>query len=102
MEGLIMNDFTKKANENIEKEFLKILRFVIKKNTDYSASSFSGNNLLVKNQARIEDKMRRCLNLFNNDDRKINDERLIDTLTDLCGYIVIRRILLKEEKNEDK
>ena len=88
-------DIINEANELIEKECKDLVEFLKRKNKDYQASSFRGIKLLERNEARILDKIYRLLNECEGRQEMNFNE---DTTKDLCGYLIIRIVLLKYGK----
>lgn len=77
--------------KEITEEMLALYK---KKNSDYGDSvsktyeTFGMTAFLI----RMEDKLNRLIALNGKEDRKVDDERIEDTLTDLANYAILARI----------
>jgi hypothetical protein len=99
--GLNMDDLNH-TQELIERECLALAGFLIKKNTAYGNSFASPIHVFAKSSpteqlnVRIDDKLKR---LFN---KNIAAKRAVkeDTELDLLGYLVLKRVLKKLEREE--
>jgi hypothetical protein len=76
----------------------KGLELFKKKNADYgdAFAEFGVIGVLM----RIEDKIKRSLNITNNGIHLVKDEKIEDTLIDLHNYAAMALILLNEEKKQ--
>ncbi len=74
----------------------------IKKNTDYGDSFSESVDEwgMVAFAVRADDKMRRIKQLIKSGSREVMDEKLEDTVTDLCNYCRMFRIWSELKKHE--
>ena len=85
-------------NGNIHRITEELKQMYIKKNTDYDNAfkkvweEHGDLSLLI----RLKDKMYRLENLIENE-RKVEDETIEDTIKDIAGYCVLRLAIAKED-----
>ena len=98
--GTLAETTKKSYNEKIRETVKSIEKLLIEKNTAYGDSVFKPVSVFGENikpsvaiKARIADKLSRIQN------KGLND-KTEDSLDDLIGYLIILKIILKEE-NED-
>lgn len=74
-----------------------------KKNADYGDAYAEGYKLFGHTQllSRIHEKFCRVYNLLNHTERKVLDESVLDTLTDMANQCVILRIMIEEYNFEN-
>ncbi len=98
------------SDQKLIKETMSaVTDLLLKKNRDYG-SSFRASGILsgaldvkTKLHVRIDDKLERLANLLEKEtDGEVQDESIIDTVTDLVGYFVLLLILLNEERTTGK
>ena len=88
----------KSTKEKIIEECRDIETLLIEKNTAYGDAATNPSNVFSTNSprasicARIDDKLNRIKN------RGINDSTE-DTVTDLIGYLILLKIVLKDEQH---
>ena len=88
----------KNTNEKIKEEIKAIEDLLIEKNIAYGDSATNPDNVFSKKSprdsicARIDDKLNRIKN------RGLNDHTE-DTVTDLIGYLILLKIVLKDEQH---
>lgn len=101
----------------IHKEFYEIIDQIVdtfqRKNNDYAGSDAQDmmqnfmrcENFGIKMSdgiiTRMSDKITRMENLFRTKSQMVNDESLIDTVTDLANYCLLLVIALKREAKKD-
>lgn len=89
------------AQKMIAEVGMDVIALLIRKNTDYGSSVFSSPILrpaldpLVAIDVRMSDKIKRIANLLEkpSSDYSITDESVEQTLDDLCGYIILRKVV---------
>ncbi len=79
---------------------LDVIALLIRKNTDYGSSVFSspilrpGLDPLVAIDVRMSDKIKRIANLLEKpNNAQVAEESVEQTLDDLCGYIILRKVV---------
>lgn len=74
-----------------------------KKNADYGDAYAEGYKLFGHTQllSRIHEKFCRVYNLLNHTERKVLDESVLDTLTDMANQCVILRIMIEDNDFEN-
>ena len=88
----------KSTNEKIVEECRAVESLLLEKNTAYGDAATNPSNIFSTNSprasicARIDDKLNRIKN------RGINDSTE-DTVTDLIGYLILLKIVLKDEQH---
>jgi len=95
--------------KRIKETMAAVTDLLLKKNRDYG-SSFRAPGILsggldvkTKLLVRIDDKLERFANLLEKEtDGEVQDESVIDTVTDLVGYFVLLLILLHEERTSGR
>lgn len=72
------------------------LQLFAKKNTDYgdSFAKYGVIGVII----RLEDKMKRCINIQRNGVTLVNDETMMDTLLDLHNYAAMAMMLMRENE----
>lgn len=90
----------------LKTEIKRIEDLLILKNNKYGDSFYKS---LDKNGSkaltiRLEDKINRMENLFDNSDWGTEDESVLDTITDIAGYCILYLTYKKEdaERNNNK
>jgi hypothetical protein len=85
--------------DNIVKELKGIY---VAKNSDYGSSVSDTYNKFgdVSFMVRITDKINRATTLLQNNDRKVHDEKIEDTIKDMINYGILW--LIEREENIDK
>jgi len=89
------------AQKLIAEVGMDVIALLIRKNTDYGGSVFSSPILrptldpLVAIDVRMSDKIKRIANLLEkpSSDYSVTDESVEQTLDDLCGYIILRKVV---------
>lgn len=88
----------KSTKEKIVEECRAVEALLLEKNTAYGDAAINPSNVFSTNSprasicARIDDKLNRIKN------RGINDSTE-DTVTDLIGYLILLKIVLKDEQH---
>jgi hypothetical protein len=91
----IFADASKLNKDHIKRECEQLADILIRKNHDYGNSvqdqfnEYGLTSILI----RLDDKLKRLKSLQKNE-QLVQDESLIDTLTDLAGYAVLGAICL--------
>lgn len=98
------------AQKYIAEIGLDVIALLIRKNTDYGSSVFTSPLLrpsldpLVAIDVRMSDKIKRIANLLEkpSSDIHVTEESVDTTLDDLCGYIILRKVvkLLNKDKKQ--
>ena len=89
-----------KTEKLIEKVCEDVKNLVIKKNRDYGDSALNPSSVFSKGDvfeslgSRIDDKLMRIQNVGVNDETE-------DTISDLIGYLILYKVALIMEKDED-
>ena len=89
-----------KTEKLIEKVCEDVKNLLIKKNRDYGDSALNPSSVFSKGDvfeslgSRIDDKLMRIQNVGVNDETE-------DTISDLIGYLVLYKVALIIEKDED-
>lgn len=94
------------TNVELHDSICKTLRDTyISKNEDYGDSTHKSyrDYGMVSFVVRMQDKLNRIYNLAcKNSDRKVEDEKVEDTLLDLANYAILALIELKTQENSNK
>lgn len=94
------------TNVALHDSICKTLRDIyISKNEDYGDSTHKSyrDYGMVSFVVRMQDKLNRIYNLAcKNSDRKVEDEKVEDTLLDLANYAILALIELKTQENSNK
>ena len=89
-----------KTEKLIEKVCEDVKNLLIKKNRDYGNSALNPSSVFSKGDvfeslgSRIDDKLMRIQNVGVNDETE-------DTISDLIGYLILYKVALIMEKDED-
>jgi hypothetical protein len=95
----MQNKHTGDTRYKIKKTMVDVMTLLLKKNKQYGDSATNPAKIFSKLGAvesiccRIDDKMMRIKN------KGIN-ENTLDTIDDLIGYLVLLKIAIQDEKNE--
>ena len=80
----------------------EMVKLYERKNSDYGSSN---HDTYMKYGAvaylvRMEDKINRVRSLVQNNNQKVEDEKIHDSLVDLANYSILMLLELEEDKND--